>query len=183
MARSDEDMEEPGGAGVDRSLWRRCRAADAPDDEGAWLLDLAAFADRRLDPDERDRVAALLARDAACTADVAAARAIAGGVAEPAADLERVVARASALVPRAAPEGARIVGVVVPMRRRMLRGVAQWGSLAAAIAMTSWLGFAMGSDAGLAFAQPGPPAAEGLLNELIDPGIGIARDLGEGAQT
>jgi hypothetical protein len=65
----------------------------------------------------------------------------------------------------------------------LLHGFAQWGSLAAAIAMASWLGFAMGSDAGLAFTQPVQPNSDSFLNEMLDPGIGILRDLGEGTRT
>ncbi len=81
----------------DRALWRRAAATDAPEDEAARLLDLAAFADGLLDPDERERIAALLAAYPAAAADVAAARAIPGDALP--GGLERIIARACALVP------------------------------------------------------------------------------------
>jgi anti-sigma factor RsiW len=160
----------------DRTLWQRCRTIDAPEDEAARFLDLAAFAEGRLDPDERDRVAALLALDPAAAADVAAARALAGGLGETPEGLDRVIARAGAIL----PDTPGIPGRVVPFRLRehrpILHGVTQWGSLAAAIAIASWLGFAMGSDASLALSQTGPA----IDTELLDPGTGFLRDLGEG---
>jgi len=180
MAQDEEYLGLPAERDADRGIWRRARVADAPDDEGARLVDLAAFADGRLDEDERERVAALLARDPAAAADVAAVRVVPGGAAELAEALERVVARASALVPGAALGGARVLAFPPALRRRALHGFARWGSLAAAIATASWLGFAMGSDLGLAFSQP---AGDGFLNEALDPGGGILRDLGEGTRT
>jgi hypothetical protein len=161
MARDDENMEEPSAG---RELWRRCCASDAPEDEAAWLLDLAAFAEGRLDDDERERVAALLARDPAAIADIAAARALAGGTGNPSA-------------------GGRVVAFPAPAGRRALPGLARWASLAAAVAFAGWLGFAMGSDTGLAFSQPGQAGGEGFLNDALDPGIGLWRDLGEGQRT
>ena len=62
MNRTDGDRKELADWSSDRDLWRRSCLTDAPEDEAARLLDLAAFADGLLEPDERDRVAALLAR-------------------------------------------------------------------------------------------------------------------------
>ncbi|HEV2301909.1 MAG TPA: hypothetical protein VGR91_10110, partial [Stellaceae bacterium] len=72
---NEPDADKRGGAefAADRALWRRSLATEAPPDEAEHFLDLAAFADDRLDDDERERVAALLTPEAA--ADVAAARA------------------------------------------------------------------------------------------------------------
>ena len=60
------------------------------------------------------------------------------------------------------------------------------GSLAAAIAIASWLGFSMGSGVSLELSQPGQQSqvgVDGLLPELLDPATGFLRDLGEGLQT
>jgi hypothetical protein len=64
-----------------------------------------------------------------------------------------------------------------------VQSFAQWGSLAAAIAVASWLGFAMGSDATLALSQPRQPSDSSFLPELFDPASGFLRDLGEGTRT
>ena len=74
MSRTDEEREELSDWSSDRALWRRSCLTDAPEDEASRFLDLAAFADGLLEPDERDRIAALLAGDPVATDDVAAAR-------------------------------------------------------------------------------------------------------------
>ncbi len=178
-------MEGPAGFASGRALWQRCRTADAPEDEAARLLDLAAFADGLLDDDDRDRIAALLAGDPAAAADVAAARALSGGDAAPA-GIEDLIARAESLVAEAAPAFARVLPFQAPPRRRMLQVVAQWGSLAAAIVVAGWLGFAMGSGASLTLTQTnqaGQVGTASFLPELLDPTTGFLRDLGEGQQT
>src|SRR5258708_24506873 len=58
----------------DRTLWRRSRVIDASRTETERLLDLAGFVDGRLDDDERERVAALIAANPPAAADSAAAR-------------------------------------------------------------------------------------------------------------
>jgi anti-sigma factor RsiW len=142
-------------------LWQRCCAAEASEDEAEWSLDLAGFADGRLDEDEHQRVAARLALGAAEAADVAAARALAAAFPPPVS--EAVVARAAALVS----------AQVVPLRPRqrlavLWAGTARWGSLAAAVALASWLGFNLGSAATGALTQGGSDTAS--LGELLDPG-------------
>ena len=97
MNRTDGERKELADWSSDRDLWRRSCRTDAPEDEVARFLDLAAFADGLLEPDEHDRVAALLADDPAAADDVAAAQrlhgeALPGG-------LERIIARACAIVP------------------------------------------------------------------------------------
>jgi anti-sigma factor RsiW len=184
MRRTNEEMSRPANFESDRGLWRRCRTTDAPDDEAARFLDLAAFADGVLDDEDRDRVAAFLATDPAATADVAGARALCGGGATPA-GLERVIARAVAIVVEAPARG-RVLPFVPPPRHQTLHVLAQWGSLAAAVIVASWLGFAMGSGASLTLSQPGQTsqaADESFLPELLDPATGFLRDLGEGQQT
>ncbi len=64
--------------------------------------------------------------------------------------------------------------------------MAQWGSLAAAIAFTSWLGFAMGSGVSQTLTQPSQSnqiSDENFLPELLDPSTGFLRDLGSGLQS
>jgi anti-sigma factor RsiW len=170
----------------DRALWRRCQTADAPIDEAARFLDLAAFAEGGLDEEEQDRVAADLATDPAAADDVAAARTLGRGLGAPPAEIDHIIARASALVPEASfAPGLVLPFHPLPARHRRLQGMAQWGSLAAAIVVASWLGFAMGSGASLELSQPGQQnqvGVDSLLPELLDPATGFLRDL-EGHQT
>jgi anti-sigma factor RsiW len=181
MSRTDKDMEGPAAFEAGRGLWRRCRMVEMPEDEAARFLDLAAFADGLLDDEERDRVASLLAGDPAAAADVAAARALsASGAAS--VRLEHIIARADALVDEA-PASRRVLPFVPRSRQHMLQVVAQWGSLAAAIVVASWLGFAMGSGVSLTLSQPDQTSRIGeasFLPELLDPTTGF---LGEGQQT
>ncbi len=179
---NDREREEGMNRSPDRALWERSCRTDAPEDEAARFLDLAAFADGRLEADERDRVAAVLAADPAAAADVAAARALAGGIAEPPDGLDRVIARACAILPdNPVVERGEVLAFRSPRRRRsVVHGLTHWGSLAAAIAIASWLGFAMGSDASLALSQPGAATDSSFLPELLEPGAGFLRDLSEG---
>jgi hypothetical protein len=163
-----------------RTLWQRSRTTDAPVDEAERFLDLAGFADGLLDADEGDRVAALLAADPVAAADVAAAQGFAGGLGETPGGLERIVARACALVPDLHLMGARVIAFTPRSRRyRVFHGLAQWGSLAAAIMVASWLGFSMGSDTSIALSQPGFSSDSSYVPELFDPGAGFLRDFGE----
>jgi len=61
MSQNDTEREEGMNRSLGRALWQRSCRTDAPEDEAARLLDLAAFADGRLETDERDRVAAMVA--------------------------------------------------------------------------------------------------------------------------
>jgi anti-sigma factor RsiW len=155
---------------------------DADEDEAARFLDLAAYADGLLDIEERERVAALLAADPEAATDVRASQALAD--AEPTSTgLERIIARASAVSPDANSASGKVVPLAPRRGRRLLLISAQWGSLAAAIALAGWLGFAMGSDTSLALRDTRQPNAAGLLPELFDPGTVLLRDLGEGLRT
>jgi anti-sigma factor RsiW len=187
MSRTNEEAGNSAEFERERSLWRRCQSADAPMDEAARFLDLAAFAEGLLDEDEHDRMAADLAADPVATADVAAALALSRGLAALPAETGRVIARASVLVSEAPSEPGLVLPFgALPAHRRILQGLAQWGSLAAAIAVASWLGFAMGSGASLDLSQPGhqsPVGVDSLLPEVLDPATGFLRDLGEGQQT
>lgn len=181
MRQAREDIDGNAAWLAGRALWRRSRIADAPEDEEGRLLDLAGFADRLLDPEEHDRVAALLAADPAAAADVAAARALARGIVPPT-GIEQVVARAVSLDPATNAKPGRVLAFGGAMPGGLFRGVAQWASLAAAVALACWLGFAMGSGASSALSRQhiGDGA---FLPELFDPGSGFLRDSGEDSRT
>ena len=189
MRPMEERVEEPAPSRAGRRLWQRCRRLDAPPDEIERFLDLAALADGMIeDEDERARIAAIVTANPVARADVAAARALSSGGIAMIGGLERVIERAAALV--AAPGGGDRVAASAtrPGRERMIRGAAQWAGLAAAVALTSWLGFAMGSNASLSLVasppvQPQQISEDALLPELLDPSTGFLRDFGEGQQT
>ncbi|HEY1299659.1 MAG TPA: hypothetical protein VGF07_04130 [Stellaceae bacterium] len=182
MHRSREEIEHwPRLDG--RALWRHSRAAAAPEDEAERLLDLAGFADGRLDPDEHERVANLLADDTNARADVAAARALARGIEASPAGLEGIILRAVALVPAGGATPARVASFAGARRHAIFRGFAQWTSLAAAVALAGWLGFAMGSDASRALSPPHQAGEAAFLPELFDPGSSFLRDPVEDSRT
>ena len=177
-----EGPEQAPNRTEDRRLWQRCRTMDAEEDEATRFLDLAAYADGLLDIEEQERVAALLTADPEAAADVRAAQALAGAE-RTRAGLERVVARAISILPDTDAVSGKVVPFAPWRGRRLLQISAQWGSLAAAIALAGWLGFAMGSDTSLALRDTRQPSAAGLLPELFDPGTVLLRDLGEGPRT
>jgi anti-sigma factor RsiW len=181
MMRTDDEPEQRPDPEADRRLWQGCRNADAPEDELGRFLDLAAFADGLLVDEDRDRVAAVLETDSEAAADVRAAQALRDGAPLPG-GLERIIGRAAAIP----LDGLAASGQVVafPSRRlRRMHDFAQWGSLAAALALASWLGFSLGTDASLALAERRQPSDTGFFPELFDPAPGLLRDLGEGSRT
>jgi anti-sigma factor RsiW len=180
MMQSEGPEQGPNPA--DRRLWQRCRTIDAVENEAARFLDLAAYADGLLDIEEQERVEAFLTGHPEVAADVRAARALAG-TERTFTGFERIMARACAISPDAGYVSSKVVPLASRQARRLLQTYAQWGSLAAAIALAGWLGFAMGSDTSLALRDTRQPSATGLLPELFDPGTGLLRDLGEGLRT
>jgi anti-sigma factor RsiW len=165
----------------DSTLWQRSVLTDAPDDDAARLLDLAGFADGTLDVDDRERVAEWLVRDAAAAADVASARSAALETLAPIP--ESVVGRAVALI-SGVPLTDNVVAFPAWRRRGLrLRGMAQWGSLAAAIAMAAWLGLTLGMTTSRAFVGSQQPAAGSLLGDLLDAQTPFLGSPGEGSQT
>ncbi|MBV9553575.1 MAG: hypothetical protein JO032_12370 [Alphaproteobacteria bacterium] len=160
---------------ADRELWRRSQLTDAPTDEAGRLLDLAAFAEGRLDDEDTARVAALLLRDADAAQDVAAARLLADAAAAPA-DAD-VVTRAVALV-GAERASAAVIRFPAPGRRAPWFEAARWGSLAAAIMLAGWLGFDLGAGVytGGAAIRAGDDVS---ATELMDTGPLMLRDFSE----
>jgi anti-sigma factor RsiW len=190
-----EDIGRTPAAGLpDAALWQLSRNTDASADDAERILDLAGFADGCLDPDDRERVAERLAEDPLAAGDVAAARVLGPRAESLEAAPEPVIARACALVSRAENSGEKARGTVIsfPLGHRgrpRLHRMAGWGSLVAAMAVASWLGFTLGMDASRSFGQfgqagqAGQAAEDGFLGELLDPSNGFMRDLTEGAQT
>jgi anti-sigma factor RsiW len=166
----------------DRSLWRQSQQIETNPVETDRLLDLAGFVDGRLDEDERERVAALIARDPAAAADAASARVLASATL-PAANND-IVARAIDLIDPAQSDGEILI---VPRqrqpqpqpRRRAWPVAARWSSLAAAIAVACWLGFNLGGDLP-GVASITRPSDELGASELIDPAPLALRDVSEG---
>lgn len=179
-------MQADEGGGNSRSpdynLWQICRETEASEDEGALLLELAAFADGRLDEDDRERLAARIATDPDAMADIAAARLLAA--AKPEAAPEAVIARAYAVHPTAAaPVGsARIIRFPLFRPAANWNGVAQWGSLAAAVMVAGWLGFNLGTDAWTGYSQVTRPSDD-QARELLDPSVSFMRDLTEASRS
>lgn len=155
---------------------------DASEDEAVRFLDLAAFADGLLEEDEHDRVAAWLMLDPEAAADVRAATAVDIAGQSPGV-LERVVARACAIIPETGSQHSHVIPLARWRERRLVERFAQWGSLAAAIALAGWLGFGMGSDTSLALSERNQPSEAIPLPDLFDPSIGFLHDLAEGLQT
>ncbi len=187
MTGTEQEMTEPANFEAGRDLWRRSCRADTLEDETAYFLDLAALADGSLDAEERARIKARIADDPIAMADVAAARALAAnGIAMPS-GIEPVIERAIAIVEEAPGLAAPALSTAPSESgRRLFQGIAQWGSIAAAIALASWLGFAMGSGVSLSLTGLGPAyqtSEEGFLPELLDPASGFLRDLGAGLQS
>src|SRR6266404_6383276 len=98
--QGDDTRRDPAAGLPDAALWRRSRTVDMTEDEveEERYLDLAGFADERLDPDDRERVAEQLAGNPVAAGDVAAAHALAAGAEQTEAMPEAAIARASALV-------------------------------------------------------------------------------------
>ena len=169
---------EPPNELPDAALWRRSRLTDCVDDEAERYLDLAGFADGRLDTDDRERVTEWLVRSPAAAADIVAARSLVEAE-EPPDVPEAIIARACTLVPRDIAEPDNLIRVPHwRWRRPDLNLMARWGSLAAAVVMASWLGFTLGMDTSRSFAQLGN-GDEGLLHDMLDPPSGFLRDLTE----
>lgn len=178
---------------ADRILWQRSCTIEVTEDECARFLDLAAFAEGRLDPDERERVAAWLRNHEEAGDDIDAARALANGGPREApgweapgreALSEAAMARACALVGDGAP-GRR--GSVVAFRphagRRPVLGIiAQWSSLAAALVVAGWLGFTLGMDtSGMLTHSGGPVPDDGIAQDLFGSSPAFFRDMTGGA--
>jgi anti-sigma factor RsiW len=170
--------QETSGAPSDREVWRRSQELETTPDEASHLLDLAAFADSRLDDDETARIAALIERDTDAAEDIAAARTLASATML-AADAD-IVARAEGLIGEALPEATLIAFPARPVVVRPWYSAATWSGLAAAIVLAGWLGFDLGSgiSSSPVFSRPADDAS---ASELLDPSP-MLRDFTENSQ-
>jgi hypothetical protein len=165
----------------DPALWQRSRMTDAAEDDAERILDLAGFADGRLDPDDRERVAEWLAGD---PRRPAMSRRRARSPRRP--QRNRRPSRWS--------RGPRSSSIAMssaachplsghPPRPADAASYRELGSFAAAMAVASWLGFTLGMDTSLSFVQRGQPGEDGFFSEMLDTSPGFMRDLSEGNQT
>jgi anti-sigma factor RsiW len=157
-------MPDLGDQAGDAALWQRWRLqAHLPANEAA-ALDLAAYAEGRLDEMQAEPVEAWLFAHPEALADLAAARAAKALPQAP----ESLIARAAALVEAPA-------ATIVPFRPRPAaprpswRIAMAWSGMAASLLATSLVGFTIGNSAYLNFADTGQPAAESTIHELLDP--------------
>jgi anti-sigma factor RsiW len=175
-------MSEPLDIERDPALWRRWRGA-VPGSVGetATAPDpvlLAAYAEGRLDEAAAEPVEAWLATDPTHLDDIrAASDPDRGTTASPAP--ETVLARAMALVDGRDAQ-------VLPFRRAVRRApawrvAAAWGSMAASLAVTCLIGFALGSDAYSSLLGPRQDVA--LSQELFDPPSGFFSEFSEESNT
>jgi anti-sigma factor RsiW len=159
-----------------RALWRQWMAAggsSAASQSTAPVIDaltLAAYAEGRLPPAERDIVDELLAEYPELAADVAVARqsaATSGGSGDA---LSGVIARACALVPASDD---RVVAFRPKPRGAGAgwRDTARWSALAASFLIVSYVGFSLGSDASLGLA--GLTQSVASADDVLDPPIGL----------
>jgi hypothetical protein len=168
----------------DRTLWRLSQDIETNPAETERFLDLAGFVDNRLDDDERERVAALIAGDPVAAADAAAARVLLASTLPATSD--DIIVRAAGLVGASASESGQASGEIVafpPQRRaqrRLWPTAASWSSLAAAIAFACWLGFDLGGDLP-GIASITRPSDDLGASELIDPAPLALRDFSESA--
>ena len=170
---------------ADQLLWRRSCMVETVEDERALFLDLAAFSEGRLDPDERERVAEWLRSRPDEAGDVAAARALAGAARQEVLS-KSVMERACALVGAAPNRRSSVVAFPARVGRRPIFGtVAQWGSLAAALVVAGWLGFTLGMDTSGMLARGGglgsPAFDDGVTQDLFGSSPAFFRDLTGGA--
>src|SRR5437763_8980365 len=117
--RGDETRRQSSVDLLDRALWQRSRTTDAAEDDAERLLDLAGFADGRLDPDDRERVAEWLAGDPAVAGDIAAARALASRTGGAETMPEPAITRAAALVGGGEPQRATVIPFPFGRRSRL----------------------------------------------------------------
>lgn len=162
----------------DAEIWRRSCEMPAPEDEAERFMVLAAFAEGQSDEDDQALAGEWLAREPGLADDVANAGAVVAAPL-PAA----VLARAAALV---ADQPGNVIAF--RPRRHAVRMIGEWtgwGSLVAAMAVASWLGFTLGVDTTRSLTSIGQSNDDGFLREMVDPSPGFMRDLSEseGSQT
>jgi hypothetical protein len=156
------------------ALWSRWKTAHVVGrlSEPNPLL-LAAYAEHRLDEDTATEVEAWLAANPERIEDITTAAGRDPAAIAPA----RVVEKAIALVPA---DGAAVVPFQHPRRRVSgMRLVLAWGGMAASIAATGFVGFALGSDAYGSFMGTDQEVQTSVSQDLFAPPTAIFSDPGE----
>ncbi len=178
-------MSEPfDGSAEERELWRRWTMAareatirSSGDDSRPDELTLAAFAEGRLTGPARAAVEAFVAANPEIAKDVEAARRVAAtSRAADDAALAATIARATALVaaPARGAAGANVLAFrPAPRPVSVWPIAARWAALAATLALTGWLGFAMGGDAYGNLAALDHQSSTALADEVLDPPTGF----------
>lgn len=161
-------MTEPGDmkSAEMAALWRRFRALEAAagtpktaaSDERA-MLDLAAYADGRLDEAAAERVEAWLAAHPEALDDVGASRSIGDAVAP-----LQVIERAAALTSDD-PAGAQIIPFRRPAARAYWRLHVARVAVAACLVLTGLIGFTLGSSV---YSNLFPSSSGSVSGELFD---------------
>lgn len=156
------------------ALWRRWRAAprDGVEPSAPDPLLLAAYAEHRLDEASAADVEAWLAVNPERVQDVVAAQG----------DRNRDEVASASTVDRACDlvraHGAEVIPFERPRRRVSgLRLVLAWGGMAASIAATGFVGFALGSDAYLSFT--GDQQSQATDQDLSAPPVSLFAEQGE----
>jgi anti-sigma factor RsiW len=160
-------MTGPGERAEGAALWQRWRL-ETPVAASSVVPDplmLAAYADGRLDESQAETVEDWLADNPDALADLLAAQQ-AAQARPPSLASEALIARAVSLVPTPPVNLVRLRPAVTFTRR--WRSAVMWSGLAASLVATSLIGFALGNDAYLNFADQ-PAAAESAGHELLDP--------------
>jgi anti-sigma factor RsiW len=166
-------MSDQGDQAGDAALWQRWRLQARPATEAA-ALDLAAYAEGRLDESQAAPVEDWLFTQPEALAELAAARAAAEAEARPEAP-EGLIARAAALVETPSATVVLFRRAAAPPLPSWRMAVA-WAGIAASLFATSMVGFSIGNSAYLNFAGTGQPAVESPLRELLDPPSAIFGD-------
>lgn len=149
----------------ERLMWQRWRA-DAAASAAPDALQLAAYAEGRLDETNAEAVENFLAAYPDTLNEIVAARAATETPAIGASD--DIIAKACALV-----SSRGTIETVVPLRRPALRwhNALAWGSIAASLVAASFVGFTAGSDAYRTLAPT--QANESLSGDSLESSAGL----------
>jgi hypothetical protein len=147
----------------DRLMWQRWRAGANATSAAPDALQLAAYAEGRLDETDAEAVENFLAAYPDALNEIVAARAAIETPAIGASD--DIIAKACALVP--------MRETVVPLRRPAVRwhNALAWGSIAASLVAASFVGFTAGSDAYRTLAPT--QANESLSGDSLESSAGL----------
>ena len=159
-------MNGPGDETKERALWHRWRQFAAGEAATPDALDLAAYAEGRLDEAEAVAVETWLAAHPEILADVQLARVLAPAPSDT--SHAAIVAKACALVAVSSLTPAN--SNVMPLRRSVVawRSALAWSSVAASLVAASLVGFTMGSEAYQRLTQTQVQPSENVPADILD---------------